>query len=112
MIKWKQAKGRARQHKVEVRLNDIEYEKLQNDVEKMNSNNRSDYLRKLIIGAKVKARPGYEFYEVMKQMTKIGVNLNQIARKANQTNEIDKDEYQLQAKEWNKFMNKVKDEFL
>ena len=48
----------------------------------------------------------------MKQMTKIGVNLNQIARKANQTNEIDKEEYQLQAKEWNKFMNKVKDEFL
>lgn len=111
MIKWKKAQGRKRQHKVEVRLNDIEYEKLKNDIVKMNTT-ISDYLRKLIIGVRVKAKPGYEFYEVMKQMTKIGVNLNQIARKANQTNEINREEYIRQAKEWNRFMNKVKDEFL
>lgn len=111
MIKWKKAQGRKRQHKVEVRLNDIEYEKLKNDIVKMNTT-ISDYLRKLIIGVRVKAKPGYEFYEVMKQMTKIGVNLNQIARKANQTNEINREEYIRQSKEWNRFMNKVKDEFL
>lgn len=111
MIKWKKAQGRKRQHKVEVRLNDIEYEKLKNDIVKMNTT-ISDYLRKLIIGVRVKAKPGYEFYEVMKQMTKMGVNLNQIARKANQTNEINREEYIRQAKEWNRFMNKVKDEFL
>ena len=111
MIKWKKAQGRKRQHKVEVRLNDIEYEKLKNDIVKMNTT-ISDYLRKLIIGVRLKAKPGYEFYEVMKQMTKIGVNLNQIARKANQTNEINREEYIRQAKEWNRFMNKVKDEFL
>ena len=39
--------GRKRQHKIEVRLNDEEYFKLEDTISKMETN-RSEYLRKLI----------------------------------------------------------------
>ena len=49
---------------------------------------------------------------VMKEMNHIGINLNQLAKKANTLNYIDKEEYNLQAKEWKQFTKKVKDKFL
>ena len=48
----------------------------------------------------------------MKQLSKIGVNLNQIAYKANSINVIDKDYYKEQAKVWNEFAKEVKEKFL
>ena len=111
MIKWREAKGRTRTFKVEVRLNEIEYTKLQNDIAKAQTT-ISDYLRKLIINGKVKQKPGYDFYIVMKEMNHIGINLNQLAKKANTLNYIDKEEYNLQAKEWKQFTKKVKEKFL
>ena len=41
-----------------------------------------------------------------------GNNLNQISRKANKTDLIDKDFYKNEAIKWNKFMSNVKEEFL
>ena len=60
----------------------------------------------------IKEKPGIEFYEVMKQLSKIGVNLNQIAHKANSTNKIDKDYYQREADEWHKFAKEIKSKYL
>lgn len=111
MIKWREAKGRTRTFKVEVRLNEIEYAKLKNDITEAQTT-ISDYLRKLIINGKVKQKPGYDFYLVMKEMNHIGINLNQLTKKANSLNYIDKDEYKFQAKEWEKFTKKVKDKYL
>ena len=48
----------------------------------------------------------------MKQLSKIGVNLNQIAKKANQTGKIDKDYFKQEVDAWHKFANEVKDKFL
>jgi di/tripeptidase len=48
----------------------------------------------------------------MKQLSKIGVNLNQIAYKANSTNDIDKDFYKNEAEEWHEFARKVKSKYL
>ena len=48
----------------------------------------------------------------MKQLSKIGVNLNQIAKKANQTNKIDKDYYKNEAEIWHKFSEDIKNRFL
>ena len=39
-------------------------------------------------------------------------NLNQIAKKANQTDKIDKDYYKSEANNWHKFAEEVKDKFL
>ena len=49
---------------------------------------------------------------IMKQLSKIGVNLNQIAKKANQTDKIDKDYYKSEANNWHKFAEEVKSKFL
>lgn len=59
----------------------------------------------------IKEKPDYEFYEVMKQLSKIGV-LNQIAHKANITNDIDKDFYKRETQEWHKFAREVKKKYL
>ena len=48
----------------------------------------------------------------MKQLSKIGDNLTQIAKKANQTDKIDKDYYKSEADIWHKFAEEVKDKFL
>ena len=102
---------RKRNIRIQVRLNDIEYAKLLDDIAK-SKENISDYIRKLILGKDIKEKPDYEFYEVMKQLSKIGVNLNQIAKKANQTNKIDKDYYKNEAEIWHKFSEDIKNKFL
>ena len=102
---------RKRNIRIQVRLNDIEYAKLLDDIAK-SKENISDYIRKLILGKDIKEKPDYEFYEVMKQLSKIGVNLNQIAHKANSTNNIDKDFYKIEAEEWHKFAREVKRKYL
>ena len=102
---------RKRNIRIQVRLNDIEYAKLLDDTTKSNEN-ISDYIRKLILEKEIKEKPDYEFYEVMKQLSKIGVNLNQIAHKANSTNVIDKDYYNQEAKKWNELSRQIKSKYL
>ena len=91
---------RKRNIRIQVRLNDIEYAKLLDDISKSDET-ISDYIRKLILEKEIKEKPEKEFYKVMKQLSKIGFNLNQIAHKANSTNNIDKDYYNQEAKNWN-----------
>lgn len=102
---------RKRNIRIQIRLNDIEYAKLQDDISRSNLT-ISDYIRKLILKEKIKEKPDYQFYEVMKQLSKIGVNLNQIAHKANSINEIDKDYYKTEAKKWNDISKEIKEKFL
>ena len=74
--------------------------------------NGTDYFRKLIYDTTFKEPPGDRFYDVMKEMRPIGINLNQIARVANATGNINQAMYEKEATEWNEFMIKVKKEFL
>ena len=92
-------------------LNEIENEKLIADCKKCKIS-YGEYFRKLLMEEKIKEKPDIEFYEVMKQLSKIGVNLNQIAYKANSTNNIDKDFYKNEAEEWHKFAREVKRKYL
>ena len=97
--------------RIQVRLNDIEYEKLLDDIA-VSKANISDYIRKLILGKEIKEKPDREFYKIMKQLSKIEVNLNQIAHKANSTNVIDKDYYNQEAKEWHELSRQIKSKYL
>ena len=94
-----------------LRLNDIEYEKLE-EMSIKSKKSRSEVIRNLLMEKEIKEKPGLEFYEVMKQLSKIGVNLNQISSKANSTNIIDKDYYRELANEWQAFSREVKTKFL
>ena len=102
---------RERLNRVEIRLNDIEYKKLINDITREDTT-FSDHIRKLIMEVQLKEKPDYEFYNIMKELTKIGINLNQLAKKANTLNLIDKDEYKKQADDWKSFSNKIKNKYL
>ena len=102
---------RKRYIRKDIMLNEVENEKLLADCKKSNLS-YGEYFRKLLMEEQVKEKPDFEFYEVMKQLSKIGVNLNQIAHKANSTNIIDKDYYQREAAEWQKFAKEVKSRYL
>lgn len=85
--------GRKRQHKIEVRLNDEEYFKLEDTISKMGTN-KSEYLRKLIVGTRIKEKPPDEFYKYMKEFSLMGSNLNQIAERINTITKIEDWEYE------------------
>lgn len=97
--------------RIDVMLNEEEHQNLMENVAKVGTT-YSDYIRKLIMNAELKEKPDYEFYKVMKELTKIGTNLNQLAKKANSLNFIDKTEYEKQAEEWKNFSNEIKRKYL
>lgn len=85
--------GRTRQHKIEVRLNGEEYFKLEDTISLMGTN-RSEYLRKLIVGTRIKEKPPDDFYKYMKEFSLMGSNLNQIAERINTITKIEDWEYE------------------
>ena len=102
---------RKRYIRKDIMLNELENEKLIADCQRCNLS-YGEYFRRLLMNENIKEKPGKEFYEVMKQLSKIGVNLNQIAYKANSTNKIDKDYYERESEEWHRFAREVKQKFL
>lgn len=95
----------------EMKMSFEELEKLKKDSEKAGIS-KSEYVRRLIMNYVIKERPDDRFYEVMRQLTAIGNNLNQIAHKANYLNEIDKDTYMAEKVNWNRFMKEIKVKYL
>ena len=102
---------RTRNFKKQIWLNQTEASLLKNKSLKAGLT-ESDFIRKLINDATVKEKPDTRFYEVMKDMRAIGNNLNQIARVANSTGQINNYNYNKEAANWSEFMIKVKKEFL
>ena len=102
---------RERNIEFHIRLNDIEYEKLE-EMSLKSKLSRSEVIRKLILEKDIKEKPGKEFYKVMNELSKIGINLNQIATKANSTNDIDKDYYKEQVNYMKEFTEQIKEKYL
>lgn len=65
-----------------LRLNQAEKEQLEMNAAKCGLS-KSVYLRRLIMGKEVKARPSSEIRELRTEVHKIGSNINQIARGVN-----------------------------
>ena len=103
--------ARSRNNRIDIMLNDEEYAKLKSDVSRAKIS-QADYIRRLILNKRIREKPDDRFYNVMFQLTHIGNNLNQIAHKANYLNDIDKEYYESEAKNWTEFMKNVKKEFL
>ena len=104
--------GRKRQHKIEVRLNDEEYFKLEDTISKMETN-RSDYLRKLIVGTRIKEKPPDEFYKYMKEFSLMGFNLNQIVERINTITKIeDWEDEEIEPKEFIRQLKRLRKDIL
>ena len=82
---------RKRQNRLEVRLNDSEDVKL-HELMCETGFNASQLIRSLILRTEIKTRPPDELPKLLRELSAIGNNVNQIARKANSTDSIAEDE--------------------
>ena len=73
---------RQRTRQVIIRLNDREYAYLKKQVD-ITGLKVAPYVRALIMGSKLRPRPPAEYTALLRELSAIGNNLNQIARIAN-----------------------------
>ncbi len=83
---------RKRNIEIIFRLNESEAEALERKV-KQSGLSREAYLRQIIKGIVPKNTPPPDYYSMMKELHKIGNNLNQIAQKAHVLNVVDVQRY-------------------
>lgn len=102
---------RTRDIKKQVWLNEKEVKTLKQNAKKSGLN-ESAYIRNLIMGYKPKEQPTENMYEIINQLKLVGINLNQIARKANALNLIDAPFYKKVYTKWSKLSEEIKNEFL
>lgn len=94
---------RKRQISVMFRLNEQEQQHLKKQVA-LSGYSTEQYIRSLIAGANMKPRPPGEIAEILRQLSAIGNNINQIAKVANSRGSLRKEELEhimlLQSKIW------------
>ena len=88
--------NRSRKHRITIRLNDDEYQRLC-EWSSVSKRTMNAYLRELINGFTPVAFPPAEYSQVIWELQKIGVNMNQIASKAHSLGFVDDREYQANA---------------
>ena len=69
-------------------------------------------VRLLVRGYEPKERPDERFYDVMRQLSSIGNNINQLAAKANTLGFVDAPQLKKEAERWHKFQADVERQFL
>ena len=84
------------------RLNKKEAEALDKKVKKSGLN-----LRQLISGVVPKDAPPPDYYSMMRELHKIGNNLNQIAQKAHVLNVVDVQRYDQEVQKFNEAVRKI-----
>ena len=81
-----------RNRKIDLRLNDTEFERLNNDVQKTGLS-REEYLRSLITHSPIKTMPSKNLVEVLKILQQINNSMNLLSIKASSLNLIDATAY-------------------
>lgn len=88
------------------RLNQNEAEELDRKV-KRSGLNRETYLRQLISGVVPRDAPPPDYYAMMRELHKIGNNLNQIAQKAHTLHVVDVQRYDQEVRKFNEAVHKI-----
>ena len=102
--------GRKRAHLVKFFLNDEEYEKLCKDAASVNKD-LSKYLRLVIHWIAPIEPPSVEVKELMRELRRVGVNMNQIAAKAHSLGFVDELEYRRNADEVMRVLGAIQQEY-
>lgn len=102
---------RKRKHLKQIWLSDEEFMIMNKNAE-ISGMNVSDYMRYLILGYKPKEKPPKEFYDSIKEIRRIGKNINQIARLASASNKIDQINYYKQINMLNNIVIEMKRKYL
>lgn len=74
--------GKIRSKKISIRLSEKEYAHLKEQAD-LAGLKIEPFLRNLISGVKMKPRPKEEWAELIRQVSSVGNNINQIAHRAN-----------------------------
>ena len=88
------------------RLNQKEAEELERKV-KRSGLNREAYLRQLISGVVPRDAPPPDYYAMMRELHKIGNNLNQITQKAHTLQVVDVQRYDQEVRKFNEAVRKI-----
>lgn len=100
-----------RGHAMNLELNDREFERLETLV-KYTGYSKADILRQMILGNPIKAKPDADFLNELKQLNKIGGNLNQLSAVANATGFIDTKQFEILAGEINRLIMDIKIKYM
>ena len=73
---------RQRNKRFSLWLNDEEFDRLEKDAQ-IAGLKKEPYITKLIIGNEIRPRPPDEFAKILRELSAIGNNVNQLAYKAN-----------------------------
>ncbi|NLJ94027.1 MAG: MobC family plasmid mobilization relaxosome protein [Clostridiaceae bacterium] len=68
---------------------------------------KEGYFRKVLLGKEIKALPPLDYFELKRELSAVGNNLNQIARVANATKKIDTEYYKQNIQSLEKFFKKM-----
>lgn len=89
-----------------------EESKMLKDKARMVCLSEASLIRLLVEGFKPKEKPDERFYEMMKQLSIIGNNINQLAVKANALGFVDVLMLKTEAEHWHKFQADIEQYFL
>lgn len=93
-----------RTKKITVRLTDKEYAKLR-EMSETSGLKMEPVIRKLLVGYEIRPRPNATSIKLIKELSAVGNNLNQIAHLANATGKITEDQW----KETHQLLEKIWD---
>jgi len=93
-----------RTKKITVRLTDKEYAKAARDERNIRLKNGACH-RKMLVGYEIRPRPNATYIKLIKELSAVGNNLNQIAHLANATGKITEDQW----KETHQLLEKIWD---
>ena len=99
---------RMRGREFKLRLTEDEHSHLEKQAKKAGLT-RAQFLRNVVMGIQLRARPPDTYYKLLKEINAIGVNINQIAHIANAEQSISKDKIDYLTKLLDEIMNKVCD---
>lgn len=89
-------------------LTEYENKCLRELVVKSGNGNEVNVIRDLILGSEIVEAPGQEFYDAMREIRKIGTNINQIAHMANATGMVDDKAFVKEAEKLDELISEVK----
>ena len=103
--------GRERDIFMSIRINQSESDKLAKDISRTKLT-KSEYIRNLIMNVNIKEKPDRDFFIILRNISNIASNMNQIAVVANSKGFIDVDAYNNNVNELREIEKKLNDKYL
>ena len=99
---------RKRNNRLWVHVSDDEFAVVKHRIKKTGLSKEA-YIRSVLLGSIPKEKPDERFYAMMKDLSGLANNVNQLARKANTFGSINSRGLQNEAEKWSKFQTEMRE---